>query len=207
MLDIILTVFAWRRGWKALALLPMGITFFISLFLGFSEETIGWLFILIIAEIGTLIFMVAKGRKKEEPVVYVAPVVPPVTPAIEPYSPPVKAPPAIVLEPPATLAPVNRAKLVLPDNSEIAINIPVKLIGRTDLEKVVSPDNLKYVSRRHFMINSDSSRYYVEDQNSSNSTKVNGINIKGLGKQELKDGDKIDLADMVGLTFKVNGAF
>ncbi len=82
MLDIILTVFAWRRGWKAWALLPMGITFIILLFVGVSEETIGLVLFFVLAELGTLIFMVVKPRKKSQqvtastpgsPVVSVAP--------------------------------------------------------------------------------------------------------------------------------------
>jgi hypothetical protein len=41
MLDIILTVVAWRRGWKAWALLPFSVTLFLMLLTGFSAETIG----------------------------------------------------------------------------------------------------------------------------------------------------------------------
>jgi pSer/pThr/pTyr-binding forkhead associated (FHA) protein len=95
----------------------------------------------------------------------------------------------------------------MPDNSKIAIDNPVKVLGRGDFEKVVSRDNLKYVSRQHFVIYTEGGKYYIEDQNSANGTKINGHEIRGKGKQELKNGDKIDLADMVVLTFRINDVF
>ena len=212
MLEIGLIIWAWNRGWKGWALLPSGITLFVGFLLIFAGLT-GGILILVVADLGTLIFMIAKGRKQEEAVVYIAPVdyntpaVPQVTPAAELYNQPVKDASRNFTYPPTALAPVSKARLVLPDNTEIAIKDPVKLIGRNDLEKIVPPENLQYISRQHIMIKSDGSRYYVEDQATANSTKVNGINIKGLGKHELMDGDKIDLADAVALTFKVGSAF
>jgi pSer/pThr/pTyr-binding forkhead associated (FHA) protein len=42
----------------------------------------------------------------------------------------------------------------------------------------------------------------VEDLNSANGTKTNGSDIRGKSRQELKDGDRIEVADVVALTFK-----
>ena len=65
--EIILTVFAWRNGWKWLALLPVGIAFIIGLIIGASGVTdlSGVIFIDIIAVIA-LIIMVSKSKKPEE---------------------------------------------------------------------------------------------------------------------------------------------
>ena len=65
--EIILTVFAWRNGWKWLALLPVGIAFIIGLIIGASRVTdlSGVIFIDIIAVIA-LIIMVSKSKKPEE---------------------------------------------------------------------------------------------------------------------------------------------
>lgn len=35
-LEVILTIFAWRKGWKWLALLPVGIVLILGLLIGFS---------------------------------------------------------------------------------------------------------------------------------------------------------------------------
>lgn len=135
--------------------------------------------------------------------VYNAPAAAPAAPV---YSTPAAKPqPVAVMDPPTVLAPM--AKLILPDNSEISIGRADKIIGRHDLEKVVSPDDLKYISRQHVIIRVNCSQYYVEDRNSSNSTKVNGVNITGKGKQELKNGDNIQLADVVTLQFKAGNTF
>jgi len=71
--EIALTIWAWRRGWKAWALLPLGIALLIGFLIGFImgaavlEE--GWLLLLVIdvAAIGALIFMIVKTRRKANP--------------------------------------------------------------------------------------------------------------------------------------------
>ena len=249
MVDIILTIFAWRRGWKAWALLPMGITFIIAIIIGLSGGGLGIVMILVAIEVIALITMIIVKPKKRTPakieslnmyspaspvasepinqpvkdsnpiiqpaapiaepasqsVVESVPVIQPAIPAATPVNQPILEPVGEPVEPVTTLARANEAKLVLPDNNEIAVKYPANLLGRKDFEKYVSPENLQYISRRHFTVNTDGSRYYIEDQNSSNSTKVNSVNIKGLGWQELKNGDRIDLADAVTMTFVVCG--
>jgi pSer/pThr/pTyr-binding forkhead associated (FHA) protein len=66
----------------------------------------------------------------------------------------------------------------------------------------VSPEDLKYISRQHLMIRTEEDKYFVEDLNSANGTKTNGSDIRGKSRQELKDGDRIEVADVVALTFK-----
>jgi len=72
--EIILTIFAWRAGWKWLSLLPVGIAFAIGLAIGASggEISAGVIFVDIAAVIA-LIIMLVKPPKKED--VLVEPVV------------------------------------------------------------------------------------------------------------------------------------
>ena len=68
--EIILTVFAWRNGWKWLALLPIGICMMIGFCVGFiigsnggNTSDISGVFILDIMAIIVLIIMVSKEKK------------------------------------------------------------------------------------------------------------------------------------------------
>src|SRR4030042_2138158 len=98
--EIGLTIGAGTRGWKAWALLPLGIgfgsAFLLGLILGamgLSEDSAFMVGLVIdILIVCVLIFMVAKGRKKEESIVYIAPVAPLATPAAQLYTQPVAAP-------------------------------------------------------------------------------------------------------------------
>ena len=129
---------------------------------------------------------------------------PPAAPVIHAASP---ATPVIPAQKPASpTMPVTRGRLTLPDNSEILLTEPVRDIGRDDFTRVASTDALKYVSRQHCRIIAEAGRYFIEDLQSANGTIVNGVNIAGKGKQELKDGDKIDLANIVTLTFRTRGS-
>jgi len=201
-MDIALTVFAWRRGWKAWALLPLGIAFFIVLVISSSaalEESAGILlyFLVVLAELGALGYMVAKPRRVSQPHVRNK-----LSPAeASSISTPVDKPAKLL--PATAVCSTATAKLVLPDGNEIRIDDAVKPIGRNDFDKIVPQENLKYISRQHLLILSNMGRYFIEDLNSVNSTKANGVDIRGKGRQELKDGDRIEIADMVALTFHV----
>jgi hypothetical protein len=61
MLELILVVFAWRRGWRWKALLPLAGEFMLGLLLGLSGagDATGVLVLAAIASIGTLIWMIA----------------------------------------------------------------------------------------------------------------------------------------------------
>ncbi|MHB8105306.1 MAG: FHA domain-containing protein [Dehalococcoidales bacterium] len=267
-----LTIVAWNRGWKWRAILPVCIGLPTLIILGFvigfilgamgaSQRTIdNAINIITIVEycldaviLGILIYMVAKRREEEKPIIFNAPgaspnipvyTPPAVTPAAPVYIPPAPAPaappptpaaaappppaataappppaaaqpsilaakvqPATPYEPATTPAPVNIAKLVLPDNRESIIRGTDKTLGRHDFDNIVSPEELKFISREHIVIKTDGSRYYVEDKGSSNGTKVNDVSITGKGRWELKDGDRIKLADVVTLQFKLSSAF
>lgn len=94
------------------------------------------------------------------------------------------------------------AKLVLPDRSEIVLHTPTTWVGKNDLERAVPPNDLQFISRRHFRIDFENGRYYIEDQGSTNGTKLNGAEIKGRGRFELKNGDVIEVANVAKLVFK-----
>jgi len=97
--------------------------------------------------------------------------------------------------------PLSQAKLTLSNGRNIMINDSIKSIGRIDLKGKVSSTVLHYVSRQHFWIRSEKRKYFIEDYQSTNGTKLNGIEIKGKGLHVLHDGDKIDIAGIIVLTF------
>jgi len=73
-LEIILTIEAWRRGWKGWALLPLGGFFLLAFIVGFimgaagaSEDSVfGMGLVFDLACIGVLIGMIAKPRVKTQ---------------------------------------------------------------------------------------------------------------------------------------------
>jgi hypothetical protein len=101
-----------------------------------------------------------------------------------------------------SLAP-ERAKLILPNNSKITLNEDSKLIGRADLARALSPEELLLVSREQFRISSENNTYFIEDKNSHNGTKVVGLDIRGRGRQQLKDFDMIEVAGVLSITFNM----
>jgi hypothetical protein len=199
-MDIALAVFAWRRGWKAWALLPIGLAFFIVLIISGSGAVVTpagifFNFIVVLAELVTLGYMVAKPRRVSHPHVESSS-------SAEADAVNVSIDKSETSLPATVIAYIATAKLVLPDGSEILIDDAVRSIGRDDFDKVVSPEDLKYISRQHMVIRAEDGKYLVEDLNSTNGTKANGKDIRGKSRQELKDGDRIDVADVLALTFK-----
>ncbi len=71
------------------------------------------------------------------------------------------------------------------------------VIGRKDLTTAVTPDKLQYVSRKHVRIFNDGGEVFVEDLNSTNGTKLNGVEIKGGRPRRLRSGDEITLGGFV----------
>jgi len=73
-LEIILTIFAWRKGWRWLALLPMGIALLIGFIIGLSiganggdvTSIGGGAIIIDVMAIIALIIMLVKGPKSNE---------------------------------------------------------------------------------------------------------------------------------------------
>jgi pSer/pThr/pTyr-binding forkhead associated (FHA) protein len=103
----------------------------------------------------------------------------------------------------APTAPPVGARLILPDNREISLASQARWIGRDDLNGIVSENSVEYISRRQLVITLENGRYYVEDQDSANGTRLNGTEIKGKGKYELNNGDLIEVAEVMTLIFRV----
>jgi len=106
--------------------------------------------------------------------------------------------------PPTVVYPLSRARLILPDKSEVGLPREETTFGRSDFEKALSSVASPYVSRQHFKIKADNGKYYILDNNSANGTRLNGIDIRGIGWQEIRNDDRIDIAEMVALTFKTD---
>lgn len=114
--------------------------------------------------------------------------------------------PAKVTTQPAISPPTSptRPRLRLNDNSEIYLTEETKWLGRDDLSGIVPERDLRYTSRQHLIIGFENGKYYIEDQNSTNGTRLNGVQIRGKGKYRLHHGDQIQLADAVTFTFEVS---
>ena len=110
--------------------------------------------------------------------------------------------PAPVSAPIPEPEPVQFARLVLPNSREVALSEPEEYIGRADFLQELSPEEAKYISREHLKILYEDGKYYILDEKSTNGTKLNGSDITGQGKKELKDNDTIVLADTVTATFR-----
>jgi len=94
---------------------------------------------------------------------------------------------------PAVKAPEAQLQLVK-SSSPIANEFPVtdgKSLGRTMENDIVLPDS--YVSRKHAKISFENGTYVIEDLGSTNGTYLNGDDIRGKGKQTLKDNDEIQI--------------
>lgn len=73
--------------------------------------------------------------------------------------------------------------------------------GRADLLNLMKPEDARFISRKHFAIKLDKNKFYIKDLGSKNGTKVNGSDIRGKDWVELDSGDKINVADVLELTF------
>jgi hypothetical protein len=94
------------------------------------------------------------------------------------------------------------ASLVLPDSSTLPIE-KMRIIRREDLARFVSANESWWISKEHCVIFQDRHLFYIQDTGSINGTKLNGLNITGKGKNEIRDGDEITIADKVKLRFAV----
>jgi len=110
--------------------------------------------------------------------------------------------PRMPVSPPPSLQ--AGAKLILPGNMEISLTESTRSIGRGDMTRVVSADDLGNISRRHFEAGFANGLYYIEDLDSLNGTKLNGVEIKGRGKHALKDGVLITVAEVITIIFRIS---
>jgi len=96
--------------------------------------------------------------------------------------------------------PTIMGTLTGPDGIEINIT-KTETLGRAELSRFVSPDKTTLISRQHFTIHLDGTNFYIEDEDSANGTMLNNVEIKDMGRQELKDGDEIKVSDEFTLKF------
>ena len=95
------------------------------------------------------------------------------------------------------------AKLVMPDGSEMLLAGNTRTFGRQDFEKLLPGDRASFISRQHINIWYEDGKYYIEDRDSTNGTRINGSEIRASGRQALVDGDVVELADKLSITFKI----
>ena len=93
------------------------------------------------------------------------------------------------------------AKFVSPGGTTMPVT--GKPLGRRDFQALVSPEKSDIISRQHILVTYDNSQYFIEDLNSTNGTKLNGSEIRGTGKHAIANGDTVELAGALNLTFKV----
>jgi hypothetical protein len=110
---------------------------------------------------------------------------------VTPPSPPPPPPPSVV-------AYVLRFK-----GGTFEVSDATRTFGRKDFAPYLSEDECKFISRKHFTITKEGDKFYIQDEGSTNGTKLNGVEIKGAGRKELKDGDKILVAETVELQFTI----
>jgi hypothetical protein len=94
------------------------------------------------------------------------------------------------------------AKLTLPGGNDILLAGNTRSFGRHDFVEFMPHDKVSYISRQHINIWYENGQYYIEDRSSTNGTKINGTDIKGAGRHALADGDVIELAGKLSITFK-----
>jgi len=101
----------------------------------------------------------------------------------------------------APLLSAAKAKIMLPNGIDIQLSGKGRVIGRGDLARALSLDDLGLVSRRHFEVKLDGEQFYVEDLSSANGTRLNGKDISGKGPIGLDDNDVIEPAGTAHLKF------
>lgn len=84
----------------------------------------------------------------------------------------------------------------------IRISSPVFRIGKSKVDNDYRIDGNKAISRHHLIIISKNRKYYVQDNNSTNGTFINGYRIPPETEVELKDEQKLKIADKTYI-FKV----
>jgi len=93
-------------------------------------------------------------------------------------------------------------KFALADGGCIPISGNTGTLGRHDFRSLVKADKADLISREHLRFDCEDGDYYIEDRKSTNGTKINGNPISGKGRFLLNEGDKIELADALTLTFE-----
>ena len=99
-------------------------------------------------------------------------------------------------------------RLRLPNGMEIPVSEPYRVFGRETFERYGLPkDALDFITREdrggHFKIYLRGTKWFIEDLGSTNGTLLNGVEIKGKGPQELKNGDTISPAGVMNIVFRI----
>lgn len=102
-----------------------------------------------------------------------------------------------------------KARIIIPGRPDIPLNDNPTFVERSSFDPTLPHDVLMSISRQHVLITWDKGTYYVQDYGrdgtgSTNHSKLNGTDIYRKGRQPLKDGDRIELAQQseLTLTFK-----
>jgi hypothetical protein len=98
------------------------------------------------------------------------------------------------------------AKVIMPGGTPISLSGAPTFIERSDFDGTLPNDLLMSISRQHLLITYENGVYYLQDygregKGSTNHTRLNGTDIFKKGRQQLKDGDKIELAGQPELLF------
>lgn len=93
-------------------------------------------------------------------------------------------------------------RLVTLDGKGVPFPASGGVLGRKDFRSLVDAEKAAMISREHIRLYHEGGNYYIEDPGSTNGTELNGTSIRGKGKQPLKDGDEIRLANVLTLTFR-----
>ena len=93
-------------------------------------------------------------------------------------------------------------KFILSNGEHIPISGNAGSLGRSDFRSLVKPDEADLISRQHIRLDCEDGECFIEDRGSTNGTKLNGSSIDGKGRYLLREGDKVELADILTLTFK-----
>ncbi len=94
------------------------------------------------------------------------------------------------------------AKLVTSGGEQVDLGGKLGALGRNDFQSLLKPDKAELVSRQHILLDYDNGHYYIEDQRSTNGTRLNGSAIKGTGRHMLNEGDTIELGNALTVTFR-----
>lgn len=117
------------------------------------------------------------------------------------------------VSPPGPMAEAN-CVFILPDQSELSLTGPSRTFGRSDLIRFLREGEATEVSRSHFTVTEENGVYYVEDggpdpnnpqawKPSVNRTLLNGVALQPNEKKQLNEGDVLDIAGLVRLTFRL----